>query len=712
MSTWPARSIAHLPRAGLAAVLALLLCWAMGAPSSAGVAAATRVTAYVPQRLIGAPSFPGVAAWGLAYNPVSDELIVGDYVSRQVRRYTRDGVYLGDLRNVGKTIGGVASALGVDPRDGAIYVAVTGEGRTSLDVRKYDKDGVFLFDLDMPGAATWLTVDAAGNLWVPEGFSGSVVRKFTVDDATRSATLQLLITKAGPGRAMGVLTGAATDSAGNIYVADVGRKVIHSWTATGQWRFDIGPEPIRGDLRGVAIDEELGRIYLSDAVFGGIRYFDLEGNYQGVISQLGLEDGEFTDGARQIVVTPDHHIYGADYGSFRVQEFLPDGTFVKLFPNPAMRPDPAGISQARGLDVDPVTGDVLTVDAFGQRVNRYAATGELLDQYGRRGSSPPQGMNYPKAVAVNPATRDIWVSSFEGPPGVVGYTADFATVLGRPDIPRWVGDLEFAGGKLYALERRPGAVRVINPATLAVERTWISPVGLLHGLAVDPLTGNRWISHDTKKQLLVVSPSGVILRKIVMAGVGWGVAIKGDEVAVANTSTGFIDIVNRKTFRVIGKIGRGAGSGFGQLRAPSGLQFGPDGKLYVIEQVNSRVTVFGPDPAPAAESGKPAVVISEDPPVVDGQIVLTGTATDPSGIALIDAQVRDLTTGRYYDGRASTYLSAATWSPGVVWGDLSAASWRYTVPATLTSRSYEVTIRATDRRGNLSLLVTKLIDVP
>jgi len=81
----------------------------------------------------------------------------------------------------------VASALGVDPRDGAIYVAVTGEGRVGGDVRKYDKDGNYLFGLDLPGATTWLTVDKSGNLWVPEGFSGPVVRKFTVDDATKSA---------------------------------------------------------------------------------------------------------------------------------------------------------------------------------------------------------------------------------------------------------------------------------------------------------------------------------------------------------------------------------------------------------------------------------------------------------------------------------------------------------------------------------------------
>lgn len=717
--------LARMPRPRPRAAVALLATLALVVTALvAGAGSATSLTAsggatqrgpvvasYVAERLIAAPSFPGVAAWGLAYNPVSDELIVGDYVSKQVRRYTRTGVYLGDVRNSAKTIGGVASALGVDPRDGAIYVAVTGEGRVGGDVRKYDKDGNFLFGLDLPGATTWLTVDKSGNLWVPEGFSGSVVRKFTVDDATKSAAQQLLITQGAPGTTLKVLTGAATDANGNVYVSDVGNKVIHSWAPDGTFRFDISG-PIKGDLRGVAVDDALGRVYLSDAVAGGIRAFDMSGNYLFMISGLGLADGEFTDGARQIAVTPDNHVWGADYGSFRVQEFLPDGTYVRHFPDPAMRPDPAGISQARGLDVDPVTGDVLTVDAFGQRVNRYSSTGELIDQFGRRGSSPPEGMNYPKAVAVNPATRDVWISSFEGPPGVVGFNSDFTTVLGRPDIPRWVGDLEFYNGQLYALERRPGAVRVIDPATLAVVRTWTSTIGLLHGLAVDPSNGNMWITHDSKPLLYVLSPAGKTLKTITLPGVGWGVAIKGDEVAVADTTTGFVDIVSGTTYAVTGRIGLGAGFKLGQMKTPSGLQFGPDGRLYVMEQVNSRVTVFGPGPRPAAETVKPALAPDAGPTVVNGQVVLTGTASDASGIATVEARVRDLTTGLYYDGRYATWVTASTWAAGVVWGDVSAPNWRYTVPATLPGRSYAVSLRATDRVGNLSLLKNVTVPVP
>jgi hypothetical protein len=93
------------------------------------------------QRVIGGPSRPGVAAWGLAYNPVTGEMIVGDYVSNQVRRFALSGRWLGDFSNPKGNVGGVGSALAVDPRDGSTYLAVTGDGKTSKDVRKYDASG-------------------------------------------------------------------------------------------------------------------------------------------------------------------------------------------------------------------------------------------------------------------------------------------------------------------------------------------------------------------------------------------------------------------------------------------------------------------------------------------------------------------------------------------------------------------------------------------
>src|SRR5205823_9858508 len=146
-------------RPRLAVAAALLL---SAAPVAMPSASATATTWQAPriQRIIGASSLPGVSAWGLAYDPATTELLVGDYVANQVRRFSLSGAYLGDFVNPKGNVGGTGSALAVDPRDGSSYLAVTGDGKTSRDVRKYDERGTFLFDFDLPGSVTWLTVDA------------------------------------------------------------------------------------------------------------------------------------------------------------------------------------------------------------------------------------------------------------------------------------------------------------------------------------------------------------------------------------------------------------------------------------------------------------------------------------------------------------------------------------------------------------------------
>ena len=68
------------------------------------------------------PGRPGVAAWGLAYNNVSGETVVGDYVSSQVRRYSLSRVHLSDFVNPKGSTEGVASAVAVRPRNGATYL--------------------------------------------------------------------------------------------------------------------------------------------------------------------------------------------------------------------------------------------------------------------------------------------------------------------------------------------------------------------------------------------------------------------------------------------------------------------------------------------------------------------------------------------------------------------------------------------------------------
>ena len=393
-------------RPRLAVAAALLL---SAAPVAMPSASATATTWQAPriQRIIGASSLPGVSAWGLAYDPATTELLVGDYVANQVRRFSLSGAYLGDFVNPKGNVGGTGSALAVDPRDGSSYLAVTGDGKTSRDVRKYDERGTFLFDFDLPGSVTWLTVDAHGNLWTPEAFGGTRIHEWTVDDATRTVTSVQTFGTAGPGPGqLGRLNGIAVDAGGNVYVVDAGNGCVHVFAPNGSWRFDIGNKALfPGDMRGIAVNDALGRMYVANSQVGTIEMFDLNGTHVSTFGSLGDGAGQFGDGARELTITPNGHVWAADYADRRVEEFTATGGFVGDFPEPPEPPDPAGFASPHGVAVDPSTGDVLVADNWNQRVQRFAPDGTLLQTFGRRGSFLPDGMNYPRSIAIDARRR-------------------------------------------------------------------------------------------------------------------------------------------------------------------------------------------------------------------------------------------------------------------------------------------------------------------
>ena len=697
----------------LAAAAAAMLTATSLVPTAAS---AETVPPWRAERAISTASFPGVGAWGLAYNPVTDEFAVGDYLLSQVRRFSRSGEYLGDFTNPTPTAGGVVSGLANDPTTGATYVAITGEGRTSLDVRKYDAQGRYMFGIDTPKSTTWVGTGPDGALWVPEAYAGAKLRRYKVDDATQTATLELTIDNpgSGPGQ-FGQLTSLGSDTDGNIYVSDPKNRTVHSYTRDGVFRFDLGgPALFPGDMRGVIVDSRLGRVYVANSSRATIEVFSTAtGAHLSTFGSEGSGPGQFVDGARQLAVTPDSHLWAADYGQFRVIEFDENGQPLSDFPHAGgMRPDPAGLSSPRGLDVDPVTNEVVVANSWGQRVQRFAADGELLQTFGRRGSAPPVGMNYPKSVAIDPATRTTWVGNYEGIPHVVGFAPGFTSVVGKVVPQRFTTDLTVADGKLYVVNRRPGALAVYDLATSAKVRSWTAPPGLLRGIDIDPATGNAWMTQETKKNLLVLSPSNVVLKTIPMSGSGWGVAVRGDLVYVANTTSNTVDVFDRVTYAQVGTIGA-RGTRLGQFSGPTAVSFGPDGKLYVLEERGGRVQVLTTAPAPPRETQAPVATHDlASTGVVDGEIVVSGSASDDTNVDQVEVAVQDTTTGRYFDIKLGAWVARMAWNQAASWGPGPSVSWRSTTPLTLPGRSYTVRVRALDPSGTYSKVATRSVVVP
>ena len=682
------------------AAVAVVLAAAPGlAPAPAGAEATW--TPPVAERFIAGPARAAVAPWGLAHNPVNGELVVGDYLANRLRRYSTDGVHLGDFADPGGNAGGVASGVAVDPRDGAVYVAVTGDGGPSDDVRKYRADGTFLFDFDVPAGATWLAVRPDGVLVVPEAFGGTI-RLVTVDDAAGTATV-------GPvfGPRSGRLTGVDVAADGTMYVAHPTSGVVRVFASSGQQLRTIGSRDVfPGDIRGVLLDEAAGRLYVADAQTGEIDVFGLDGAHVGQIGGLGTGAGQFPDGARQLERLPDGTLLAADYGGRRVQRFAPDGRLLGAFPHPGQDAAPDGVVEPRGVAVDPATGDVIVADPWAQRVQRFAPDGRLLDVHGIRGSFTPDGMNYPRSVAVDPATGDLWVPNYEGDPDLVVYDRDFG-VRRQIDTPRFVNDVEIVGGLAYLLVRRPGEVRVHDVASGALVRSF--PVtGLVRGLGVDPATGDLWITSDTTRDLYVYGATGTLRRTLQVDNRGWGVAVAGDVVYVADAAASRIIAYDRVAGSRLGVVGA-PGNALGQVNGPSGLTTGPGGRLVVVEQRNSRVQVFGPGPVPAADGAGPAVTWTgpaHGATSAAWPVTVGGRATDPAGVAQVQVAVRDVASGLLWDGINSRW-GPWVWNQAVTAGPVEDGSWSYTHVPAVAGRAYQFTVRAIDRRGAISASFTR-----
>jgi DNA-binding beta-propeller fold protein YncE len=686
----------------LAAVLPL---WASATAPSVWAAPAWHAPTI--QRIIGGPSLPGVSAWGLAYDPVTNQLLVGDYVANQVRKFDLAGSYLGDFTNPGGNVGGTGSALAVDPRDGSSYLAVTGDGKTSKSVRKYDPQGHFMYDFDLSGSVTWLAVDSKGNLFSPEAFGGTRIHEWRVNDATKSVSSVMTFGSAGTGPGqLGRLTGIAVSANGNIFVADVSNGCIHVFSSIGAWLFDIGDKKMfPGDIRGVAVNDSLGRLYVANSQLGTIDVFDLSGNELFSFGSLGEGPGQFADGARELAITPDGDVWAADYADRRVEEFTADGSYLGDFPEPPQDPDPAGLANPHGVAIDPANGDVLVADNWNQRIQRFAPDGTLLQVYGHRGTFLPDGMNYPRSIAVDPATGNVWVANYEGNPDLVVYTSDLSKVVMQIHVPRFINDMDLVGGVAYLVDRRPGSVMTYDVSTGALLSTCCSRLGYLRGIAVDPVNGDMWLTSDTSQSLYIVSPSGSVIKTLSVDGRAWGVTIVGDVVYVADSKANEVIAYDRNTYARLGSFGS-KGNLPGQLSAPAGITSDASGDLYVVENMGQRIDVFVPAPGIAPESVPPTITMAA--PGTAAPLTATGTASDASGILQVEVMVKDPATGLCWKAGTGTWGSC-TWNHAIVWGPSTTASWRFTTVPSLPGHTYVVRARAYDLFGNISRVVARTV---
>lgn len=710
--------------------LAVLLAHLVAAPT--GTAHAS-TDSPVFERQIGGRSYAGVYPWGIEYNPVTNTVFVGDYLNVLVREWTLDGREINAFYRPPAERTGIPHSIGIDPRNGDVYVPEQADGGVVKHIAKYAADGTFLYALNVTARyQAWIHVDDQGYLLVADAhyWNGRTdppkIRKYSTNRGDCGSRNACEIASFGSwgsvGGSFGQIHGIDTDAQGNIYVADGSHQVVKKFTSKGLWIKDFGFKQngirdgragaLMGDLRGVAVDRAAGLIYVADSDVGQIEVFTLDGEPVRNFGGVGNGPGEFSDGARQLTVDGEGNVWAADYGNFRVHKYAPDGSLLAEYPEPARDPALGSLAQPRDVAVDDTTGDIFVAETHNHRFSRFSADGVHLTTRGQRGSEAPWGMNYPRGISVNPVNGDVWVSNTrEHKIRVYSNELEHKFDLGNINSSStgnfaWPIDVEFWNGRAYVADSSSGVVKMLEADTGR-------EVGRLsrgnQGLAIDPASGRLFVL-GKNNSIIYVYDSNLSYRGS-FGGLGsgagrfgkaWDAVVAGDRLYVTDAQHHNVEIftLNGTSVGTFGSVGSAAT----QFRNPSGIDVDSQGNLYIADAGNDRIQVWSTTAAAVTDHVPPTLSLTSSQFASAGAARISGWAVDDVKMGTVEVAIRDRDTKRWWDSRTMSWQDGKAWSNTSWDGGPSTTeiSWSYNFTGAEAEGRYWVQARARDAAGHLT----------
>ena len=143
-----------------------------------------------------------------------------------------------------------------------------------------------------------------------------------------------------------------------------------------------------------------------------------------IIGTRGAGPGQFNK-PRSVAVDADDNLYVVDMTG-RVQKFTPDGRFVLAWQMPQ-----TDLGKPKGMNRDR-EGRIIVLEPHYSRVNLFSANGLLAAQWGRKGTNAGL-LTVPRAVVVS-SRGEFWISEYSDAERVQRFTAQgqFLQELGRP----------------------------------------------------------------------------------------------------------------------------------------------------------------------------------------------------------------------------------------------------------------------------------------
>lgn len=385
---------------------------------------------------------------------------------------------------------------------------------------------------------TGITYDAAGNLYAsnPEKH---VIRRISpagqletiagTDDVSGNAD--------GDGRTalFSYPSGIATDTAGNLYVADMNNHTIRKRSASGVVSTLAGAPGIAGSTdgaasaarfnlpRSVAVDA-LGNIYVADLGNCTVRKVTPDGNvstFAGLAGALGAEDGRGSAARfscpRDLSLDSAGNVYVADTHNDAIRKITPDGTVTTLAGNPRRRSSVDGngtLASFRGLNnmVEDKAGNIYVADTENGTVRRISPKGDVTTFAGKpesRGNVDGRGsearFNYPYGIAID-GSDNLYVT--DNPDNTF---AEWPLPSGGSTVRKIAPD-----GAVTTLAGNPAVYGTTDGpgATAAFSR--------LRDIVVDR-QGNAYVADELNRTIRKISPQGMVSTLAGnRVGGGWG----------------------------------------------------------------------------------------------------------------------------------------------------------------------------------------------
>lgn len=242
--------------------------------------------------------------------------------------------------------------------------------------------------------------DGAGTVYVSDVFDRNI-RKYDMNARTVDYLFKAPI--------FGTPLDLAMDGDGRLFVAD-GEKgiifVIDPEKARGL--FTIGSPDVVTKPSYLAVNERLGRLYVSDAKGRRVVVFDLDGRHLFSFGEGGYDEGQFHT-PQGLAIASDDRVFVVDQVNANIQVFDADGNFLYRFGERGDQPHQFEAPADVAFDSD---GNLHVVDRRKAFVAAYTPEGRLLLATG--GAEPTHhalGFSTPQMICIDDTDR-MFITDF------------------------------------------------------------------------------------------------------------------------------------------------------------------------------------------------------------------------------------------------------------------------------------------------------------